>query len=434
MRRTCCLLPALLLLGQAALADVLSYCAAEDKSFEWSVLDESKPNQSVLAMTSQTWQGIPWKHSIAVFHPTGAALKHPDLCVLMITGGRYSPGQDELKYGAMLANAVGAPLAVLWDIPNQPLYGGLHEDGLIAYSFQKAIETKDDTWPLLFPMTKSAVRAMDALQDYSEQKWGARITRFVTTGASKRGWTTWFTGAVDPRVCGIIPMVYDNLNIPVQMKHQIDIWGHYSPEIDDYTKLGLQDKLGGEAQALGALVDPYTYRDRITMPKLIVNGTNDAYWTVDSLNLYRGDLKGETYQIYIPNAGHGLGGDEGALNAGILKVLGACAGFIRLLADEQPRPALDWKQTVEDGQVVLTLTAPAATRASAWTALADRGEFTDATWAETRLVKEGDAYVGRFPLPDTGYLGCFGEASFPGVSLPLPLPMPLSTTLQLSKR
>lgn len=398
-------------------ADVLSYVASDDPSFAWEPGDTG-PGYVNLKLTSQTWQGIPWQHTITVFRPT--TVKYPDLAVLLITGGSYRPGQQELVLGSILANTMGATMAVLWDIPNQPLYDGLREDALIAYTFVKALETKDETWPLLFPMTKSAVRAMDALQAYSEQAWGQKIERFVTTGASKRGWTTWFTGAVDPRVCAIMPMVYDNLNLNAQMQHQIETWGAYSPQIDDYTKLGLQEKLKTEeGRAFAALVDPFTYRERITMPKLIVNGTNDAYWTLDALNLYRDQLSGPVYQIYVPNAGHGI--------ADIQRVLGAAAGFVNLVAAQAALPEYTWTHAAEDGQAVLRITAPAATKCDLWSARADRARFGEATWSATPMAKEGDVWIGRVPLPETGAVAVFGEASFEVAGRA----MPLSTTIQI---
>ena len=60
-------------------------------------------------------------------------------------------------------------------------------------------------------MTKAAVKAMDAVTEFTAPK-GGKITRYMVAGASKRGWTTWTTAAVDKRVFAAVPIVMVSLN------------------------------------------------------------------------------------------------------------------------------------------------------------------------------------------------------------------------------
>ena len=63
-------------------------------------------------------------------------------------------------------------------------------------------------WLLRFPMVKSAVKAMDAITEFNDKEgFAPKIENWCITGASKRGWTTWMVGAVDPRVNCLAPMV-----------------------------------------------------------------------------------------------------------------------------------------------------------------------------------------------------------------------------------
>src|SRR5207245_285409 len=143
---------------------------------------------------------------------------------------------------------------------------------LIAETFVRYLESKDESWPLLFPMAKSLVRAMDALQAFAKQEWNVEVTHFVVSGGSKRGWTTWLTAAADARVKALAPCVIDTLNMAVQLPHQLRSYGRYSDMIGDYTKRGLVPMPNTpEAKRLWMMVDPWMYRDRIKQPKLIVN-------------------------------------------------------------------------------------------------------------------------------------------------------------------
>ena len=157
---------------------------------------------------------------------------------LWVTGGSASAGLRPL--GLELARKIRAPVAFLYHIPNQPLLERqLREDDLIAETFVRYLKTKDENWPLLFPMVKSVVKAMDVLQAFGKQEWGAPVDRFIVSGASKRGWTTWLTAAVDPRVRAIAPLVIDTLNMRAQMPRQLKSFGAYSARLTPYTSRGL---------------------------------------------------------------------------------------------------------------------------------------------------------------------------------------------------
>ncbi|MGQ9700143.1 MAG: PhoPQ-activated protein PqaA family protein [Candidatus Bipolaricaulaceae bacterium] len=212
-------------------------------------------------------------------------------------------------------------MAILNSVPNQPLFG-LREDALIAHTFERYLAEGGSDWPLLFPMVQSAV---------APKLWGAELRGFILAGASKRGWTTYLTAAVTPRVLGIIPIVFDFLNFPAQLARQEELSGGPSPKLGDYTIRGLTASASPQAAKLAFLVDPYTYRLAYTMPKLVVVSTNDPYWGPDATSLHWPGLPEPKLLYVVPNAGHNV-----ILGEGLLPTL---ASFAQLLARglEPPR-------------------------------------------------------------------------------------------------
>ena len=95
-------------------------------------------------------------------------VRHPDIAFLFITGD--GSGRSSVELLRTLADRAGAVAALVTRVPNQPLFDGRKEDALIAYSFDQYLRTGDETWPALFPMVKSAVRAMDAVQQWSARE------------------------------------------------------------------------------------------------------------------------------------------------------------------------------------------------------------------------------------------------------------------------
>ncbi|MGB4669655.1 MAG: PhoPQ-activated protein PqaA family protein, partial [Bacillota bacterium] len=229
--------PATASVGNGDLETALDrYISAEDPAYSYVVVGEpvNKGLYSVVTLTlfSQRWQEFTWIHNVTMYVPLFCRESGP---VTILVNGGATPSKD-LQGLSAVAVATQTPLAILGRVPNQPLYG-LKEDALIAYTFAKYMETGDETWPLLLPMTKSAVACMDALDSYFASQGKFKPEGYVIVGASKRGWTSWLSAAVDPRVMGIIPLVYDNLNLQAQLDNHLASWGEYSPMIHDYTDL-----------------------------------------------------------------------------------------------------------------------------------------------------------------------------------------------------
>src|SRR5262249_41465204 len=201
------------------------------------------------------------------------------------TGGRPDPVNSLMAFE--LAKRGKIPVAFLYGIPNQPLFEGKKEDALIAETFVRYLKTEDEDWPPLFPMTKSLVRAMDALRAFAKEEWKTEVKSFVVSGGSKRGWTSWLTAAADSRVKAVAPCVIDMLNFGKQLPQQILSFGKPSEMIRDYTNRGLipiPDTT--PATRLWTMVDPWMYRDKLTMPKLLVHGTNDPYSPQHATHVY----------------------------------------------------------------------------------------------------------------------------------------------------
>jgi PhoPQ-activated pathogenicity-related protein len=406
-----CLLAGLACLAPAR-ADLLTYIKTPDKEFRWEVKQKVEQADGTiydLELVSQVWQGITWKHQLQVFLPKG--IKPSESMFLYNQGGTASAAT--MTMGMDLAKKMGAPVAILYGIPNQPLLGGKTEDALIAETFVRYLQTKDATWPLLFPMTKSLVRAMDALQEFARREWKVEVRWFVVSGASKRGWTTWLTGASDSRVKAIAPMVIDTLNMVEQMEHQLRSYGKYSAMIGDYTARGLVPiPKTEEADKLWKMIDPYVLRDRLKMPKMIINGANDPYWTVDALNLYWDGLQGDKWVIYVPNAGHDLQQkDKGKTDRS--RALNTLAAFSKAQIHGNALPKLSWKHDDYGGKLRLTIESNVVpTAARLWVAKSPTKDFRKSTWIEeSAAIKDGKA-VGELTAPAEGCLAFFGELEF----------------------
>ncbi len=383
---------------------LIDYVNKVDDSYKWELLSEEKKDNVTIyeiVLTSQKWRYITWTHRLFIGVPK--LLINPKVGILFITGSWRGEASEEVLYIEELSKNLGCVTAVLFDVPNQPLFNNLWEDALIAYTLAKFAETQENDWPLLLPMTKSAVKAMDAIQEIVKEKTFINIEGFVVTGASKRGWTTWLTAVCDDRVKGIAPMVYDNLNIKVQFEHQKELWGDYSYKLSDYTMLGL-DKLADSpiGDTILSIIDPFSYRERLKVPKLIINGSNDPYWAIDAVNLYIEDLPGEKYILYVPNSGHNLNDRE--------RVIKNISTFYLYIAGRIPFPKIDWKVEEDESSVKLILKSdirPAGV--GLWYAESVDKNFVYSIWSYREAQKTPDGYLIIIDNPKEKSIAIFGE-------------------------
>ncbi len=394
-----------------------SYLENNDNSFAWELYDSHDVNGLKLynlLVTSQKWREYTWRHQVAIIVPDEV---NYDGALLFITGGSNKdempnwkkPDDSTIQMMGLIAQKNSAVVAVVFNVPNQPLFGDLTEDEIISLTFHNYRNDKDFTWPLLFPMVKSAMRAMDAVQEFSEATLNKKINRFLVSGASKRGWTTWLTGASDPRVEAIAPMVIDMLNMPKSISYHVEAWGDYSIQIQDYVELGIaQDVNTPDGQELTTMIDPFSYRKKLTMPKLIFNGTNDEYWPADAIKHYIYEIPGENYLHYVPNAGHGLGDKKQAIQA--------LSSFFAETLQKKDYPECSWSFE-ENGQEIVVkvdVSKDELVGVFLWTCDSEDRDFRDNEFVSKVIETEAANQISiQVNYPESGFRAFYIDLLYP---------------------
>jgi PhoPQ-activated pathogenicity-related protein len=417
------------------------YVAAPDPSFAWKVLREGPvegATVTLLEMTSQRWlteaevERPLWTHWITVVRP---ATVTTDVALLFITGGSLDrdPPARPPAWMIELARDTGAVTAELRLVPNQPVvfkddptHKPRREDDFIAYTWSHFLRTGDDRWPARLPMTKSAVRAMDAVTAFtsSAQGGGHPVTKFVVSGASKRGWTTWTTAAVDKRVIAIAPAVIDMLNVEPSFIHHWQAYGAWSDAVKDYVDQGLMERIGTpEFRALMRIEEPYEYRTRLTLPKLILNAAGDQFFLPDSSRFYFDDLPGEKHLRYIPNADHSLDKSD---------AMETLEAFFAYVVTSTPRPQFTWTFDRDGSIKVVSKDRPREVKV--WRAVnpSARNFRLDAIGAayqsETLTPSGPNTWVAHLRAPPKGWSAAFVELTFPTTGR---YPLKLTTAVRI---
>lgn len=400
------------------------YVKKPDPSYRYEIVNKVHRDgytTYVVDLTSQTWRKAPevdravWKHWLTIVKPDRVV---GTTGYLFITGGS---SKDKAPAGASdtyveTSLTTHTVVAELQDVPNQPLQfqddpRSLSEDGIIAYTWVKYMRGGDETWPLRLPMTKAAVRAMDTIAAAMSDPaaGGVKVEKFVVSGGSKRGWTTWTTAAVDPRVVAIIPFSIDLLNLEKSFEHHYRVYGFWAPAVNDYVEFGVMDWAGTPPyRKLLSIEEPYSYRYRLTIPKFMINAAGDQFFLPDSSRFYFDDLQGEKYLRYVPNADHGLKGSDARDSS---------LAYYQAFLSGAPRPQFHWTFEPNGDIRVTSKDKPASVKL--WQATnAEQRDFRLMTigpaYQSSDLPDQGGGmYIGRVPKPEKGWTAYFVELTYP---------------------
>ncbi len=400
------------------------YVAAKDDHFAWKVISQTPVaggTFTVIELTSQQWltekevDKPVWKHWLKVITPD--KVENP-VGLLMIGGGsndKPAPEKADANL-TMIALTAKSVVAELSNVPSQPLVfvgdgESRKEDDIIAFCWDKFLRTGDERWPTRLPMTKAAVRALDAITAFSATEQGGKnkVEKFFVAGASKRGWTTWTTAAVDPRVVGIAPIVIDVLNLVPSLAHHWECYGFWAPAIEPYTKIKLAEWAGTpEFQKLADIEDPWEYRARFTLPKYIINSAGDQFFPSECSHFYFDGLPGQKWLRYVPNSNHSLKGTDAWMsllafyNASttgaklpVLTWASSGEGQLRVTSQDKPSEVLLWQATNEKARDF-------------------RLESLGPGWKSSKLTPAGDdVWEAKLARPDKGWTAFFIEMTFP---------------------
>ncbi|MEW6130676.1 MAG: PhoPQ-activated pathogenicity-related family protein [Acidobacteriota bacterium] len=407
------------------------YVFKPDANYRYDLLNTVKGagyTAFIIELTSQQWRAAEevdrplWKHWLVIIQPEKVTTSTAMLFINGGSNGSKAPNGADANLAAVAVDTQ-AVVADLRMVPNEPLTfkdetKSRTEDGIIAYTWEKFLKTGDETWPLRLPMTKAAVRAMDTVTAFcgEAERGKLRVDKFVVAGGSKRGWTAWTTAAVDDRVTAVVPIVIDVLNNEKSMEHHFRAYGFWAPAIADYSNLHSWSGTPQYAELM-KIEDPYSYRERLTMPKLIMNSTGDQFFLPDSWQFYFDDLRGEKNLRYIPNTRHDLRNSDArdSLHA-----------FFESVVKNQPRPRFSWRIEKDGSITVQTKDQP--TEVKLWQATNAKArdfrlDTIGAVYKSSVLTaKKAGMYHAQIAAPMEGFTAYFVELTFPsGGKYPLKL-------------
>ncbi|MFK0570468.1 PhoPQ-activated protein PqaA family protein [Endozoicomonas sp.] len=305
-------------------------------------------------LTSLRWQPekkVPvdfalWQHRLTIYHPENLKF---DTALLYINGGiihptsqlEKIPPEPDLDF-ARIAARTQSIVIDLKDVPNQFLQFKntlpLKEDNLVAHTWKLFLDNprKNYHWPLQLPMVKAAIASMNASEEILQQR-KVTISGFVLAGGSKRGWTASLAATQDNRVVALIPQVADFMNMKEMIDHFFSVYPEGNPAIAPYLPLRAKfDK--PEMDQLTSIIDPYQYKQFLSLPKFMVTASGDHFMPPDTSKVFFDDLPGEKWMRVLPNQGHYINRDNVSLITDLTE------SFYGAFIQNRTLPGVTWNQ------------------------------------------------------------------------------------------
>lgn len=418
----------LILLSMVSGTPLDDYVNKADPEYKWedtgATFDTTFGGKAyVLNVTSQKWMdtsraagpdGDIWTHQVVVIIPRN--LKHDNLSLTYLTGGCNSnpsvpkPGDEDVLVADYVSAESGAIAMVVFQIPNCPIVYPSDpsqkrrtEDAIIAWGWHEFLNAKTGTgyeWLLRLPMTKAAMRCMQAVQEFTTQKKLAKIDGFLVAGASKRGWTTWMVGAVTcptcPNIVAIAPLVPIMPDLIREMHRQWMSYGGWTFAFTDYTAVNLTRHIDDPRMLeLTQVVDPIYYKEQLgKIPKMVVLSSDDEFAMLDWTNIWYDDLTGEKHLYIVQDSEH-------SLSTGILELLPSLSTFVSSIAygqTEADRPQFDYHIDESTGTLTVKVLQGIPTAVKVWTAKTMTAERRDFRWVRLADNETSPCKLPEIPL------------------------------------
>lgn len=318
------------------------------------------------SLNSQSWspaglvKPAAWQHDVDIYIPQNALSTR---AVVFINNGTNNPEPGKPPKAstdmtreklASLARNTRSIIVSVSNVPNQLLtYAddpqAKAEDDSVAHSWSIFMQDPQatPTIPLHVPMAATVSQVMN-LAERELDEW--QVKKFIVSGISKRGWTTWLAAIADPRVDAIAPFAIDLLGIRPALKHMYRSYGNNWPvAFYPYFQKGVDTSVETPQFAeLMKIEDPLEYKDsaygqRLAIPKYIINASGDDFYVPDNSRFYFDQLPGQKSLRMAPNSGH----------AGIRDFAEqSLTRFVNRIQQSQPLPVVT--TTLQESQLKVT--------------------------------------------------------------------------------